>query len=271
MNNVVDMKTVSSTDGTSIAYDEMGRGPALMLVDGALNAYSSGSHAGLAELLALHLRVCSYDRRGRGESGDTSPYSVAPREIEDIDALISEAGGVASLYGHSSGVSLALEAAAVVGERVAKLAMYEAPYNDDPEARRARGQYIEQLTAALATGRRGDAVALFMRYVGIPAAQIEGMRQAPFWSGLKAVAPTLAYDHTHILGRDASVSIARAASISTSTLVMHGDASFPFMGETARTLSHAIPEAQLRILEAQTHEVGSAVVAPVLIEFLVES
>jgi pimeloyl-ACP methyl ester carboxylesterase len=260
------METVSSNDGTKIAYDEQGQGPALILVNGAMNTRSSGSSPELASLLTRHLTVYSFDRRGRGESGDTLPYAVA-REIEDVEALISVAGGTASLYGHSSGASLALEAAVALGERVKRLAMYEAPYNDDPEAKRAWREYIEQLTDALAGGRRGDAVALFMSYVRVPAAQIAGMRQAPFWSDLEALAPTLAYDHTCLLGSDAAIPVERAARIRASTLVMHGGASFAFMGETARTLSHAIPHAQLRTLEGQTHEVDPAVLAPALIDF----
>lgn len=261
------MDLVSSNDGTKIAYDEWGQGPALILVNGAMNTRSSGSNPELADLLAEHLTVYSFDRRGRGESGDTLPYAVA-REIEDVEALIAVAGGTASLYGHSSGASLALEAAVSLGERVKKLAMYEAPYNDDPEAKRAWGEYIQQLTEALAAGRRGDAVALFMSYVGVPAAQIAGMRQAPFWSGFEAVAPTLAYDHTGILGSDAATPVERAGHIRASTLLMYGDASFAFMGQTARKLSHAIPRAQLRVLEGQTHEVDPAVLAPALIDFL---
>ena len=261
------MRTASSQDGTKIAYDERGHGPVIILVNGAMTTRASGSNPALAELLAEHLTVYSYDRRGRGDSGDTLPYAVV-REIEDLAALITLAGGTASLYGHSSGASLALEATVTLGAKVEKLAMYEAPYNNDPEARRAWGHYVEQLTDALGAGRRGDAIALFMSYVGVPAAEIAGMREAPFWSGLEAVAPTLAYDHTGILGSDAAIPVGRAASISAPTLVMHGGASVAFMGETARTLSHAIPGAQLRVLEGQTHEVDPAVLAPILIDFL---
>ena len=118
--------------------------------------------------------------------------------------------------------------------------------------------------------RRGDAVALFMSYVGIPAAQIAGMRQGPFWSGLEAVAPTLAYDHIGILESDAAIPVERAARVRASTLVMHGGASFAFMGETARTLSHAIPRAQLRTLEGQSQQVDPAVLAPALIDFFAQ-
>src|SRR5438067_2998817 len=143
------MKTVQSADGTTLAFDQLGKGPALILVGGALCARLSWSGPQLSKLLAPHFTVYNYDRRGRGDSGDTKPYAVA-REVEDIEALIDEAGGSASLYGHSSGAALALEAALRLGKKVKKLAMYEAPYNDDAEAQRAWKEYIKQLTEALA-------------------------------------------------------------------------------------------------------------------------
>ncbi len=260
------MKTVTSDDGTTVAYDRQGEGPALILVDGALCSHSSGSKPELVSLLAPHFTVYSYDRRGRGESGDTGPYA-AEREIEDIAALIDEAGGAAYLYGHSSGASLALEGAVTLGGKVRKLAMYEAPYNDDPVAQRAWQEYLEQLAEALADNRRGDAVALFMKYVGMPDDQIEGTRQTPFWPSLEGIAPTLAYDHAGILGKDATVPTERAARVLVPALVMHGSASYPFMRDTARALSRAMPHAEFRTLEGQTHEVSPTVLAPVLVEF----
>jgi pimeloyl-ACP methyl ester carboxylesterase len=260
------MHTVVSQDGTKIAYDKQGAGPAVVLVAGALCARLTWSGPQLSRLLAPHFTVYNYDRRGRGDSGDTQPYAVE-REIEDIAALIDEAGGTACLYGHSSGAALALEVAMKCGRKVRKLAIYEAPYNDAQEARRAWGQYITELTGALAADRRGGAVALFMKYIGIPADRIDGMRRAPTWPVLEALAPTLAYDHTAILGKDASVPTTRVSSVTVPTLVMSGGASYPFMRETARTLSQAIPQAQLRTLEAQTHEVDLEVLAPVLMEF----
>jgi pimeloyl-ACP methyl ester carboxylesterase len=260
------MDTVISADGTKIAYDRQGDGPPLILVAGALSARLTGTMPKLASLLAAHCTVYSYDRRGRGDSGDTSPYAVE-REVEDLAALISEAGGVASLYGHSSGASLAMEAAAQLGG-VSRLAMYEAPYNDDPEAQRAWRDYIIQLTAALAAGDRGEAVALFMKYVGMPPGQVEVMRRTPFWPGMEAIAPTLAYDHTAILGENGDVPADLAARVRVPALVMYGDASFPFMRETAQRLSELIPEAQLRGLEGQTHDVKPEVLAPELTDFL---
>jgi pimeloyl-ACP methyl ester carboxylesterase len=260
------MNTVKSKDGTTIAFDKQGDGPPLILVDGAMSTRSSGSKPELERLLAQHLTVYSYDRRGRGDSGDTKPYAVE-REIEDIDVLIDGAGGSAYLYGHSSGACLAMEAAVRLGDKVKKLAMYEAPYNDDPQAQRAWSEYLKKLTEALALDRRGDAVALFMAYVGTPAAQIEGMRHAPFWGGMEAVAPTLAYDHAAIMGKDGSIPTERAARVHVPTLVMSGGDSFPFMLETAKRLSKVIPAARLRTLDGQTHDVHAEALAPVLVEF----
>src|SRR5437870_4596223 len=260
------MTTLKSKDGTTIAFDQQGHGPALILVNGAMSTRSDGSKPELARLLAQHFTVYAYDRRGRGDSGDTKPYAVR-REIEDIDALIDKAGGYAFLYGHSSGGCLALEATVKLGEKIKKLAMYEAPYNDDPEAQKAWGEYTKNLTEALASDRRGDAVALFMAYVGMPAAQIEGMRHAPFWGGMEAIAPTLAYDHTAIMGKEGSTPTERAARVQVPTLVMSGDNGPPFMLETAKTLSKAIPVAKLSILGGETHDVHPEALAPVLVEF----
>jgi pimeloyl-ACP methyl ester carboxylesterase len=145
--------------------------------------------------------------------------------------------------------------------------MYEAPYNDDPAAQRAWGEYLTSLTELLASGRQGDAVALFMALVGTPAAQIEAMRQAPFWAGMEAIAPTLAYDHTEIMGKHGSIPTERAARIHVPTLVMSGTRGLPFMLETARTLSRTIPGAELRTLDGQAHDVHAEVLAPVLAEF----
>jgi pimeloyl-ACP methyl ester carboxylesterase len=260
------MNIISSPDGTKIAYDSEGRGPALILIDGAMCTRSSGAKPELAGLLARHFTVYSYDRRGRGDSGDTLPYA-ADREIEDIGALIDDAGGTAGLFGHSSGACLALEAAVKLGSKVTKLAMYDPPYNDDPAARRSWSEYIGQLTEALDADRRGDAVALFMRYVGMPDAQIDGMRQTPFWPAAEAIAPTLAYDHAGVIGTDCRVPTELAARAGVPALVMSGGASFPFMTATAAVLSRAIPDAQHRILAGQTHDLNPAVLGPVLVEF----
>ena len=156
------MKTVTSKDGTTIAFDQSGKGSIVILVDGALQyrAFDQGMTQ-LADLLAPHFTVIHYDRRGRGDSTDTQPYALE-REIEDIEAIIDEVSGSAFLYGISSGAALAMEAAIKLGDKVKKLAMYEAPYNNDETARQAWREYVKQLRELLAAGRNSDAVGLFM-------------------------------------------------------------------------------------------------------------
>jgi pimeloyl-ACP methyl ester carboxylesterase len=260
------MKKVQSADGTTIAFDQLGKGPAIILVGGALEQRAMDSEtAQLAPLLAQHFTVFHYDRRGRGESTDTQPYAVE-REIEDIEALITEAGGQAAVFGISSGAALALEAAIKLGDKIKKLAMYEAPYNDDEAARRAWKAYRKQLAEVLAQGRRGDAVALLMLLVGMPADHLDRVRQHPMWPMWEAVAPTLAYDAA-VMGEDASVPTEKAASVAVPALVMDGSASYPFMHVTALALVKAMPHAQHRTLEGQTHEVAPQALAPVLEEF----
>jgi pimeloyl-ACP methyl ester carboxylesterase len=261
------METVRSADGTAIAYDQAGHGPALIIVDGAMSTRSGGRKPQLVDLLAARFTVLTYDRRGRGDSGDTQPYAVE-REIEDIEALLDHTGPSAYLYGHSSGGCLALDTALRLGPKVSKLAIYEAPYNDDPAHRQVWTEYLEQLAVALAGNRRGDAVALFMRLVGMPAEQIDAMRQAPFWPAMEAVAPTLAYDHAGVMGPDQSVPVERAAQVDVPALVVYGTTSPPFMAATAATLSKALPQAELLALDGQDHNVDPAVLAPVLTAFL---
>jgi len=261
------MKTVTSKDGTTIAFDQSGQGPVVILVDGALQyrAFDQGM-AELADLLSKHFTVIHYDRRGRGDSGDTQTYELE-REIEDIEALIDEAGGSASLYGISSGAALALEAALALGRKVRKLVMYEPPYNDEANARKGWKEYAQKLRELVATGRKGDAVGLFMMLVGMPAEHLEGMRQNPMWPLWEAVGPSLLYDAV-AMGEDASIPTKRAARIAVPTLVMDGGGSeWSFMQTTAVALAEAIPNAQHRTLEGQTHEVDSKALAPVLIEF----
>jgi len=264
----MDMSTVISKDGTRITYDKTGEGPALILVGGMFEQRAMDSEtAQLAALplLAQHFSVYHYDRRGRGDSTDTQPYAVE-REIEDIEALINEAGGSAFVFGISSGAALAFEAALALGGKVKKLAMYEAPYNDDAAARQAWKNFRRQLREVLATGRRGDAVALFMMLLGVPADQVEGMRQHPMWPMWEAIAETIAYDAA-VLGEDASVPTGRAVRVGVPALIMDGEVSYPFMHTTAAALVSAILNAQHRTLEGQTHEVSPEALAPVLVEF----
>jgi len=261
------MKIVTSKDGTIIAFDQSGAGPVIILVDGALQyrAFDQGMNQ-LADRLSQHFTVIHYDRRGRGDSTETLPYALA-REIEDIEALIDETGGSASLYGISSGAALAMEAAIALPNKVKKRAMYEAPYNDDESAQQTWKDYVKQLRHLLDEGRKGEAVGLFMMLVGASPQDVERIKQTPMWPLWEAVGNTLAYDHIACLREDASVPIERATAVAVPTLVMNGSESFPFMYTTALTLANTIPNAQLRSLEGQTHEVTAEALAPVLVEF----
>ena len=265
-NKGVTMHIVTSKDGTKIAYDKLGKGPAVILVGGALATRSD--HAELAKLLSPDFTVYNYDRRGRGDSGDTNPYAVE-REIEDIEALISEAGGSAYVYGISSGASLALEATAALGDKVQKLAIYEPPYDESEGAAKEWKEFSFQLDELLAADRRSEAVELLMKIVGASDVAIVRMKGSPAWQGMEALAPTIAYD-TAILGENRSVPVERAAKITTETLVMDGDASLktmPFMRPTAEKLANTIPNAQRHIIKGQGHDVSSKVLTPVLVEF----
>ncbi len=262
------MNTVTSKDGTQIAYSKQGSGPAVILVDGALCYRNFGPMPGLAEQLAPHLTVYTYDRRGRGESSNSKPYAVE-REVEDLDALIQAAGGSAYVYGISSGACLALEAAIRLGDKIKKLALYEAIYDSLPGAAQAWKDYRTKLESFIAANRRSDAAALFMQFVGTPAEQIDGMRQMPMWSMFEAVAPTLAYDAA-VVGDDRAAPLNRATNVKASTLLMDGGANLvymPFMHASATSLAQVIPQARQHTLEGQTHDVKTEVLAPVLVEF----
>ena len=255
------MKKVTSKDGTTIAYDKKGQGPPLILVLGALNKRGSGKK--LMELLTGHFTVVSYDRRGRGDSTDSKLYSVE-KEVDDINALIDELGGKAYLYGHSSGAVLALMSAEKLGKKVTGLALYEVPYNDDPEAQKVAKVYRKKLKQLLGADKRGDAVALFVKSVGVTDKQVAAMQRLPMWKGLTAMAPTLAYDTIELMEKFPKVNAKR---IKMSALVMYGAASPVFMGNTAKKLSQTMPNATLRSLEKQTHDVKADTLAPILIGF----
>jgi alpha-beta hydrolase superfamily lysophospholipase len=217
------MEIVTSSDGTTIAFDRLGDGPPVILVCGA--STDRMANAPLAALLAEHFTAFNYDRRGRGDSGDTPPYAVE-REVEDIDALINEAGGSAFVYGTSSGGALALEAAAC-GLAITKLALWEPPFVLD-ESRRPPADLVERYNEMIAAGRRGEAVEYFMtQVVGLPPEFVAYARNAPFWEAQEALAHTLAYDAT-VMG-DGSLPTEWVSAVTAPTLVIAGGASFPYM------------------------------------------
>lgn len=270
------MSKVISKDGTAIAFDRSGQGPALILVTGAMAARADA--AALAASLSPYFTVFAYDRRGRGESGDTPPYAVE-REVEDIEALINEAGGSAFVFGHSSGAVLALEAARLLPTKITKLAVYEPPFIIDDSRPPTPEDYARHLTLLVSSGRRGEAVEDFMTEVGAPAEMVAQMRQSPMWPGLEKVAHTLVYDVT-IMGDTESgnpLPLRKWASVTVPTLVMDGTVFFGhaeshvFFRHGAQELANILPDAQRRILEGQDHGVADNVLVPVLVEFFLGS
>jgi pimeloyl-ACP methyl ester carboxylesterase len=256
------MDKVHSQDGTTIAFNRSRRGPAVILVCGG--SVDHTSNAPLAAQLAEHFSVCNYHRRGRGESGDTPPYAIA-REVEDIEAVVSAAGGSACLYGSSSGGVLALEAARQIGAHITKLALWEPPFIPEGYPR-PPADTAKTYTELVAAGRPGDAVEFFLvRVVGMPPEFVAQARQAPWWPAHEALAHTLAYD-AMIMG-DYALPNERVAAIKIPTLVMDGGASFPSMHETADAMVKLLPKGQRSTLAGQQHNVAAEALAPLLVEF----
>jgi pimeloyl-ACP methyl ester carboxylesterase len=254
------METVTSKDGTTIAFDRLGSGPPVVLVCGG--SVDRTADAAIAQELASDFTVFNYDRRGRGDSGDTLPYAIE-REVEDIEAVIGVAGGSAFLWGSSSGAVLALIAAESVP--VWKLALWEPPFIPDDLPRPPEDQ-VSQYETMVAEGRRGDAVEYFMtKVIGMPSEVVAGARTQPWWAATEALAHTLAYD-ARIMG-DYSIPKDLVASVKVPTMVIAGGADFPWMRQTAETLAAALPDGQVRILVGQGHDVDPGVLAPVLREF----
>jgi pimeloyl-ACP methyl ester carboxylesterase len=257
---------VVSRDGTRIFYERVGSGPPLILVMGALCSRALGPSVKLAPLLASRFTVFSYDRRGRGLSGDTAPYQVM-REIEDLEALIAEAGGSSFVFGHSSGAVLGLRAAAS-GLPIRKLAMYEAPLVVD-RSRPPMQRDWEQIAEHIAGGRRNEALTVFLKSVGVPALLIAVMRWLPVWSKIRAVAHTLPYDGaiTRELQRGEPLPDGVWANLTVPVFALDGGKSPTWMHNGMRALAGTLPNAQHRTLAGQTHEVSAKVLAPVLKEF----
>jgi pimeloyl-ACP methyl ester carboxylesterase len=250
------MERVQSADGTTIAFDRSGAGPALVLVVGAFSDRSSTKS--LAAGLGSRFAVYEYDRRGRGDSGDTAPYSIE-REIEDLAAVVEAAGGSAFVFGHSSGGALALEAAAR-GVPARRVAVYEAPYTAGPTT-----EFADQLDELAASGREGEVAERFLTLMGTPPQMIEQMKAGPYWARMRSFARTLPYEVR--LCNGGSVPADRLAAITAPTLALAGGASPGWAREAAATIAAAVPGGQLRVLDGQGHGAADEVLIPVLEKF----
>ncbi|MEV5890819.1 alpha/beta fold hydrolase [Nonomuraea fuscirosea] len=258
---------VKSADGTVIAFDRRGEGPAVVLVQGAFTDRRHPLMTAIADGLARWFTVYSYDRRGRGDSGDTAPYAVA-REIEDLAAVIDEAGGSVMVFGGSSGAALALEAA-VVNPAIAKLAVWEPPYHVDEGAPALPLDFARRLDALVSAGRRGEAVERFMvEAAEVPPADVAAMRSHAFWAQAEAMARTLVYEAA-VLGPGNALPAGRLAGIKRPTLVLNAALSPRWMANAGLAVAGAIPGAVRRVLEGQAHNVAPEALVPEVLEFFV--
>ncbi|MFI9010501.1 alpha/beta fold hydrolase [Actinosynnema sp. NPDC053489] len=258
---------VVSKDGTGIAFTRTGSGPALIVVDGALCHRAFGPATALARALAGHFTVYTYDRRGRGESG-TGPAPDVEREVEDVAALVEHAGGSAHLFGMSSGGTLVAEAAhrGVAAERIA---IYESPMVVDGTHEPMPADLPSRVERAVAEGRRGDAVKLFMRYVGTPALFVALIALMPPWRRLKAVAHTLPNDFALVgeFQRGTPPPADRWSGADVPALVIAGGKSPEYLRNAQRFLASALPHGELVVLPGQTHLVKPKATVPVLVDF----
>ncbi len=264
------MQTVTSKDGTKIAFDRVGSGPAVILASGA-TAYRAFDPfmAHLAELLGKHFTVYNYDRRGRGDSGDTRPF-VKEREIEDLQALVEDAGGKAMVFGISSGAVVSLDAAAVT-PGITRVAVYEPSLIVDATRQPVPADYAEHLMTLAAEGKRDEAVEYFLtQAVGIPAEYIGGMKQdQAMWSGVTGVAHTIAYDAAFVgdVMQGKPLPPGRWVNVTMPVLVIDGGASDAWIHHGADALANVLPHASRQTLAGQTHMVDPNMLAPILIEF----
>ncbi|MEU4254245.1 alpha/beta hydrolase [Amycolatopsis sp. NPDC026612] len=265
------MSTVTSKDGTTIAYEKVGQGPPVVLVDGAF-VYRSPIDPWtpeFAKLLAETHTVYTFERRGRGQSGDTQPYAIQ-REIEDIGAVIEEAGGSANVVALSSGAVLALDAAAS-GLPITKLAVYEPPFIVDDTHPPRPADYLTVAQQLVSEGRHGDAVAYALtKTVFLPEEVVDGMRSQPFWPIMEAVGPTVPYDGAIMDGLMSGKPLPadRWNASTVPTLILHGGASEQWMHNAAKSLNEVLPSAvDVQSLEGQTHDIAGDVLAPAVAKF----
>lgn len=265
------MNKAISADGTPIAYDRMGEGPALIQVFGATATRALGAQRDDADG-NTHFTTYFYDRRGRGDSGDSADTATnaIEREIDDLEAMIDAAGGSAFVFGHSSGAVLALRAAARLGNKIKKLALYEPPFVIDNSRAPIPADYVAHLRELIADGDREGALIYFMTVaVGIPPEYIDGMKEAPFWASSVAVAHTISYDG-EIMGATMygdPASLEQFTSVTTPTLVMVGSESPPYQQNAVETLAKIMPNAEYRSMAGQDHGIAPEVLNPALVEF----
>ncbi|UNZ16361.1 alpha/beta hydrolase [Streptomyces sp. 891-h] len=259
----------TSSDGTELAFERLGDGPPVVVTGGALSTRSAGVPFA-RELAGLGLSGVVYDRRGRGDSGDTEPYAPV-REGEDLAAVAAAvgAGGEGAecfAFGMSSGGLVLLEAVARAGAALSRIVLFEPPFTG------AVGQLqdpvrVARLTELVSEGERAEAVTYFLsEIIGLPPQAVEGARRSPAWEEMKKIAHTLCYDTT-LLG-DSTLPEETLAAVRVPTLVLSSDASTPVLRDAARATAEALPNGEHRTLPGVFHQVPPEELAPVVRDFL---
>lgn len=260
------MPTLASKDGTKIAFDKIGSGPVVIIVNGATQFRAfDPTMAQIANLLSKNFTVYNYDRRGRGESGDTQPFAKE-REIEDLQALVADAGGKAMVLGFSSGSAVTLDTAAVT-PGITKIALYEPPFVVDEGRPPLPADYVDHLNKLVAEGKRGDAVKYFLTVaVGIPAEYLGGMDQDPSWETMLMIAPTIAYDGAFVIDlmQGKPLPTNRWTNVTAPTLVIEGGASEAWFHKSGDALAKVLKNATRANLEGQNHMVAPEAIVPVV-------
>ena len=259
--------TVTSADGTSIAFDRAGTGPAVILIQSAGMTRTHPTLSGIATTLSPWFTVINYDRRGRGDSGDTQPYAVR-KEIEDLTALIAYAGGTASVFGGSSGAALALRAAAG-NPAIGRLALWEPPYHVDDSAPTLPVDFADQLEGLIGAGRPGEAVERFLvEAAELPRAALAEMRHGPMWAEMEATAHTLGYE-ARVMGPANRLPADLVATVTQPALVLNGACSPAWMRSAGLAVTRHLAGSVHRVLDGQAHNVSVEAIAPELLEFFV--
>lgn len=257
------MKTVKSKDGTVLAYNTYGAGPALVCITGAGTFRQFKPVVKEAKTFAKEFTVYSYDRRGRGDSGNTLPYSL-DREIEDIEAIIDAAGGEAYIYGHSSGAVLALEAALRIEPKISKAIIHDASYVHDQTEKRSYAVLRSKVQSFIDAGENAGAMRAFLKGIGLPKAFVYLLQFTPDWRMMTKLAPTLEYDMT--LTSDIPP-LDRLSAIKVPIQVVYGGKNPVGIEDVAEQLVRTIPNAALIRLDKQTHIVKPNVILPLLTKF----
>lgn len=263
------MNIIQSSDNTPIAYETAGSGPLLIIVTGALNTHNFGVPGEMVPFLQNHFTVLTYDRRGRGQSGDTPPYSIE-KEVQDLAALIDHNGGKAHLYGHSAGAALALFTAAEFPEKVLKLAAYEPPLSGGWLERKLTDLLIWQIRKQVAKGENLAVVKRFMRFVGMDEQLIKDTLASEHGQTIIDMAGTIVYE-AEIQKASKAFLQNQAANLPMPVLMLAGTKSFKTTLAIIASFTKVIPHAESLILEGQTHSVEPEVISPILQEFFLRA